>query len=89
MLGETGSLCDNWLMKKKTVTADEIVYLIIERLRESDSIATHYSPFAVVPDKKRNWAIIMPARSRRKEPQFVDRLEQIQNYLRARYSLAD
>ncbi|RYX87976.1 MAG: hypothetical protein EON84_18380 [Bradyrhizobiaceae bacterium] len=75
-------------MKKKTVTADEIVYLITERLRENGRIATHHSPFAVVPDKRHNWTIITPARSRRKEPDFIERLERIQEYLRAQYSLA-
>jgi len=76
-------------MQRKIVTADELIHLINERLRERDVIATSHAAVAIVPHVIHSWAVVIPGAVRNKEPKFVARVEKIQAELRKRYALVD
>ena len=88
-VGEVDSVCDKHPMKRKRISADELTFLVIERLRENDAVATSHPVIAVVPHTSLSWAVVVAGRGHRNEPESVKRIERIQADLRKLYLLAE
>jgi hypothetical protein len=74
-------------MAKKTVSADDIVFLIEQELRGKDGKTVPALSVAIVPDPIRDWLVVTSAKDRSRHPDLVKRLGRIEAKLRALYRL--
>jgi hypothetical protein len=76
-------------MSKKRISADDLTFLIVERLRQNDPIATPHMAIAVVPHRTLGWSVAISRRATKKRAGFVEQINRIQAELRKHYSLED
>lgn len=74
-------------MAKKTISADEIVFLIEQELRGKNGKTVPAPSVAIVPDATKDWVVVTSAKDRKRRPELVKRLGRIEAKLRALYRL--
>lgn len=74
-------------MSKKRIKAEELIFLIHQRLTESETIARAVPSIAVVPVASGTWIIVAPKVSARYHPDLPFKLARIQKELRLKYVL--
>jgi hypothetical protein len=76
-------------MRRKRATADELIFMIFERIRANDPKAAPHPSFAVVPHPAYGWEIVIKPLTRRKYPAFVRHAERIQADLRKKFLMKE
>jgi hypothetical protein len=76
-------------MRKKRISAEDLAFLIVERLRENDPVATHHTAIAIVPHRTLGWAVVIPRRATRKYADDAQQIDRIQTDLRKLYYVAE
>jgi hypothetical protein len=74
-------------MAKKTISADDIVFLIEQELRGKDGKTVPAPSVAIVPDPIKDWIVVTSAKDRSRHPTLVKRIGRIEARLRALYRL--
>ncbi|MDB5579422.1 MAG: hypothetical protein JWR80_4598 [Bradyrhizobium sp.] len=75
------------MAKKKSVAAQDLVFLFEMHLRGKTSTKVPAPNVAIVPDPIYNWMAVTAAKDRRRHPDLAKRIDKLQTKLRALYQL--
>ncbi|MDB5505308.1 MAG: hypothetical protein JWR89_5210 [Tardiphaga sp.] len=74
-------------MAKRTVSADDLVFLIEQELRGKDGKTVPALSVAIVPDPAKDWIVVTSPKDLRRHPELVKRVGRIETKLKALYRL--
>jgi len=74
-------------MSKKAISSTDLIWLIHEKLKESDDCPESGLPIAIVPAPDVGWTVLMNPRQRAKVPLCAKRIQAIQKQFREMYAL--
>lgn len=75
-------------MPKKTIAADELIFLFREEM-ETTYETRHMPSVAIIPDPDRGWTALTSHRDKRRYPHLEEQIAKIETALRRRFDLIE